>query len=115
MAADPAASIWTASGRLRLETLILVRWAAIAGQTAAVLFVEYGLRLDLHLGPALGVIAMSAWVNVFLMTARPTQGPVREWEAAAQLAYLNTIRDFDKGQLRLLVLMGPDGSAECHR
>jgi two-component system sensor histidine kinase RegB len=87
MAADPAASIWTASGRLRLETLILVRWAAIAGQTAAVLFVEYGLRLDLHLGPALGVIAMSAWVNVFLMTARPTQGPVREWEAAAQLAY----------------------------
>jgi two-component system sensor histidine kinase RegB len=99
MAAAPA-SIWTASGRLRLETLILIRWLAIAGQTAGVLFVEFVLRLDLHLGPALGIIAMSAWVNLFLMTARPTQGPVREWEAAAQLAY---------DILQLAVLLGLTG------
>ncbi|MGE3251806.1 MAG: ActS/PrrB/RegB family redox-sensitive histidine kinase [Hyphomonadaceae bacterium] len=80
-------TIWTRSGRVRLETLILVRWLAIAGQTAAVLFVEFGLRLDLNLGSSLGVIALSAWVNLFLMVSRPWQGPVKEWEAAAQLAY----------------------------
>jgi two-component system sensor histidine kinase RegB len=95
-------SIWTASGRVRLETLILVRWMAIAGQTAGVLFVEYVLKLDLALGPALGVIALSAWVNIFLMVARPAQGPVREWEAAAQLAY---------DLLQLAALLGLTGGA----
>jgi two-component system sensor histidine kinase RegB len=39
-------------------------------------------------------------VNLFLMTARPTQGPVREWEAAAQLAY---------DILQLAVLLGLTG------
>ncbi|MGE0829010.1 MAG: ActS/PrrB/RegB family redox-sensitive histidine kinase [Hyphomonadaceae bacterium] len=80
-------SPWQATGRVRLDTLILVRWMAIGGQTAAVLFIEFILRLDLQLGPTLSIIALSAWVNLFLMIARPTQGPVREWEAAAQLAY----------------------------
>lgn len=83
----PPTDIWTASGRVRLETLILIRWLAILGQTAAVLFVELVLQLHMQLGPVLGVIAMSAWVNIFLMVARPAQGPVREWEAAVQLAY----------------------------
>jgi two-component system sensor histidine kinase RegB len=84
---QPNASIWTASGRVRLRTLVLLRWAAIAGQTSAVLLVEFGLGFDLNLAATLGLIAISAWVNVFLMVARPSQGLVREWEAAAQLAY----------------------------
>jgi len=80
-------SVWRRAGRMRLETLILIRWLAIIGQTAAVLFVEFALKLSVPLGPALAVIAASAWVNLFLMIARPIHGPVKEWEAAAQLAY----------------------------
>ncbi|MBI1251500.1 MAG: ActS/PrrB/RegB family redox-sensitive histidine kinase [Alphaproteobacteria bacterium] len=76
-----------AAGRVRLRTLILLRWLAIAGQTAAILFVEFGLRLDLPLSLALWAIALSAWVNIFLMVARPEQGLATEWEAALQLAY----------------------------
>ncbi len=100
-AASTAPTAWpttgpTTSGRLRLETLILARWLAIAGQTGAALFVEFVLRLNLNLGAALAVIAASAWFNLFLMVARPTQGPVPMWEAFGQLAY-------DAAQLALLV------------
>ncbi|MBL8548981.1 MAG: ActS/PrrB/RegB family redox-sensitive histidine kinase [Hyphomonadaceae bacterium] len=102
--ATPEESIWRASGRMRLETLILVRWIAIAGQTAGVLFVEFVLKLDLALAPTLGIISLSAWVNIFLMISRPAQqGPVREWEAAAQLAY---------DLLQLAALLGLTGGAQ---
>lgn len=82
-----AASAWTAPGRVRLRTLVLLRWLAIAGQTATVLFVEAGLGFDLPLGATLAVIAASAWLNLFLMVALPSQRLVKEWEAAGQLAY----------------------------
>jgi two-component system, sensor histidine kinase RegB len=80
-------TIWTASGRVRLRTLILLRWLAVFGQTATVLFVQFGLGFDVWLGAALSVIAVSAHVNIFLTVARPSQGLVREWEAAAQLGF----------------------------
>ncbi len=78
---------WSAAGRVRLRTLILLRWLAIAGQTATVLFVQFALQLDLPLSTALWAIAVSAWVNIFLMVARPSQGLATEAEAALQLAY----------------------------
>lgn len=76
-----------AAGRVRLRTLVLLRWMAVAGQTAALVYVRFGLGFDVPLAAGLGVIAVSAWVNIFLMIARPSQGVVRDWEAAAQLAY----------------------------
>ncbi|MDX2235791.1 MAG: ActS/PrrB/RegB family redox-sensitive histidine kinase [Hyphomonadaceae bacterium] len=72
---------------MQLRTLVLLRWLAVAGQTAAVVYVRYGLGFDVPMAAALGVIAVSAWVNIFLMVARPSQGVVADWEAAAQLAY----------------------------
>lgn len=85
--ARAAGAVWSAQGRVRLRTLVLVRWLAIAGQTAAVLIVHFGLGFEVPLGAALGVIAASAWLNLILMFAFPTQRLLREWEAALQLAY----------------------------
>lgn len=76
-----------ASGRVRLRTLILLRWMAVAGQTAALVYVTFALGFETPLAAGLGVIAVSAWVNIFLMVVRPSHGVVRDWEAAAQLAY----------------------------
>jgi two-component system sensor histidine kinase RegB len=94
--ARAARAAWTAQGRVRLRTLILLRWLAVAGQSAAVLWVQFGLKFDLPLSQALMVIAASAWLNLILMLSSPTQRLVREWEAALQLAY-------DLIQLTLLV------------
>ena len=74
-------------GRVRLRTLILLRWLAVVGQTLCVVIVYYGLGFDLPLGPCLGVIAASAWVNAWLSLALPTQRFAKDWEAFAQLAY----------------------------
>lgn len=93
-----APSLWTAPGRVRLRTLINLRWLAIAGQTAAVLFVEFGLKFDTPLGALLAVITAGAWLNLYLMIAMPGQRLVREWEAAGQLA-------FDVLQLAILLAL----------
>lgn len=101
--ARAARAAWTAQARVRLRTLILLRWLAVAGQTAAVLFVQYVLKFDLPLGEALLVIAASAAVNVVLMFTSPTQRLVREWEAALQLSY---------DLVQLSVLIGLTGGIE---
>ncbi|HRP10522.1 MAG TPA: histidine kinase dimerization/phospho-acceptor domain-containing protein, partial [Terricaulis sp.] len=83
----PVPSIWTAQSRVRLRTLIMLRWFAIIGQTAAVLFVHYGIGLTFPIGWALAAIAVSVALNLGLMAMRRSQELAREWEAAAQLAY----------------------------
>lgn len=54
------------SRRLRLTTLVRVRWFAITGQTAAVLFVSLSLGFVFPLGISFALIAVSAWLNLFL-------------------------------------------------
>ena len=54
------------SRRLRLTTLVRVRWFAITGQTAAVLFVSLSLNFVFPLGISFALIAVSAWLNLFL-------------------------------------------------
>ncbi|MFO1033765.1 MAG: ActS/PrrB/RegB family redox-sensitive histidine kinase [Hyphomicrobiales bacterium] len=54
-----------ASQQLRLRTLTRLRWLAVCGQTAAVIFVAYGLNYALPIGPCLALIALSAWLNVY--------------------------------------------------
>jgi two-component system sensor histidine kinase RegB len=84
------------SGRTRLRTFITLRWLAVAGQTAAVLFVAFVLHFDLPLAACLAIIAASAWLNVFLSFAFQSQRLTRGWEASLQLA-------FDTVQLAALV------------
>jgi two-component system sensor histidine kinase RegB len=86
----------SALGRTRLRTFITLRWLAVAGQTAAVLLVYFGLGFQLPLALCLAIIAASAWLNVFLSFAFPSQRLTRSWEAALQLA-------FDTVQLAFLI------------
>lgn len=92
------AGVDAARGRARLRTLVTLRWLAVAGQTAAVIFVQFILGFDLPLGLCLTVIAASAWLNVFLSFAMREQVLLRGWEATLQLA-------FDTMQLALLIAL----------
>ncbi len=83
----PVPGFWTAESRVRLRTLIVLRWLAIGGQAVAVLFVRYVLNVDFPLLWALSAICISIALNLALMAARPSQELAREWEAAAQLTY----------------------------
>ncbi|HVV34137.1 MAG TPA: ActS/PrrB/RegB family redox-sensitive histidine kinase [Vitreimonas sp.] len=83
--ADP--TFWTMTSRVRVRTLILLRWLAVLGQTVAVLFVRFGLNLEFPFDWALATIAVSVAFNIALIAARRSQELAREWEAAAQLGY----------------------------
>jgi two-component system sensor histidine kinase RegB len=85
--AAPVPTIWTATSRVRLRTLILLRWLAVFGQTVAVLFVRFGLEVDFPFAPALALIGVSVALNLFLVASRRSNELAREWEAAAQLTY----------------------------
>jgi two-component system, sensor histidine kinase RegB len=54
-------------GPVRLRTLVRLRWLAVTGQTLTVLFVSMVLGYQLPFAPCLAVIALSAWLNVFLV------------------------------------------------
>ena len=51
---------------VRLNTLINLRWLAVAGQAVAVVAANYGFGIELPITACLSVIALSAWVNVAL-------------------------------------------------
>jgi two-component system, sensor histidine kinase RegB len=93
-------SVGAAFGRLRLRTFIALRWLAIAGQTAAILLVSMVMGFALPLDLCLGIIALSAWVNIFLMIAFPAQRLAGQGEAALQLGF---------DLLQLTVLIGLTG------
>jgi len=85
--AQSAPPFWTATSRVRVRTLIVLRWLAVLGQTVAVLFVRFGLNVDFPLGWALGAIGVSVALNLALTFMRRAQELALEWEAALQLAY----------------------------
>jgi two-component system sensor histidine kinase RegB len=87
-----APSLWDFGGsrraRLRIRTLITVRWVTVAGQFATVIFVRFGLGFDLPLAACLTLIGLSAWMNWLLVLASSSsQRQVADWEATAQLAF----------------------------
>jgi two-component system sensor histidine kinase RegB len=83
---------------VRLQTLVRLRWLAVAGQTAAVLFVYLILGFPLPLGLCLAAIALSAWLNVFLSLRWRTSIRLHDRYAALLLGY-------DIGQLAVLLYL----------
>ncbi|MGE0740823.1 MAG: ActS/PrrB/RegB family redox-sensitive histidine kinase [Hyphomonadaceae bacterium] len=83
----PIPGFWTAQSRVRVRTLILLRWLAVFGQTVAVVFVRFGLDVDFPLAWALAAIGVSVALNLGLIASRRSQELALEWEAAGQLAY----------------------------
>jgi len=59
------------SQRLRLNTLIRLRWLAIVGQSVTVLLVAYWLHFPLRVSACFALIACSAWLNLFLAFRYP--------------------------------------------
>src|SRR5687768_6235139 len=57
-------------GRVRLRTLAAIRWAAIAGQAAALLVVHYGLLFPLPIVPAFLCVLASAAFNLWIQRGR---------------------------------------------
>ncbi len=57
---------WSRARRgLRLRTLVILRWAALAGQLAILAAAFYGLHMPLPYLPCLATIAVAAGVNLF--------------------------------------------------
>jgi len=52
--------------RLRLQTAVRLRWFGVAGQLLTVCYVYFGLRFQFDIGICLALIAVTAWLNVFL-------------------------------------------------
>ena len=59
------------SHRLRLNTLVRLRWLAIVGQSVTVIVVAYALEFPLPVGMCFALIALSAWLNLFLTFRYP--------------------------------------------
>ncbi|WP_274423549.1 ActS/PrrB/RegB family redox-sensitive histidine kinase [Chelativorans sp. YIM 93263] len=91
----------TRSGRsLRLNTFIRLRWLAIIGQSAAVMFVGVWLGFPLPIAPCFALIAASAWLNLYLALRYPASHLLPPMAALAILT-------FDASQLAgLLYLTG---------
>jgi two-component system, sensor histidine kinase RegB len=73
--------------RLRLHTIMRLRWIAVLGQLLAVCLVHFGLGFSLPIGACLTVIALSAWLNVFLAISYPARHRLGVRFATALLAY----------------------------
>ena len=75
------------SRSLRLDTLVRLRWLAVAGQTAAVLAVRFGLGFSLPTALCLILIGLSAALNLVLRARYPATLRLGQWAAFVLLAY----------------------------
>lgn len=75
------------SNRLRLNTLIRLRWLAIVGQSLTVLTVAYWLDYPLPVSLCFALIASSAWLNLFLAFRYPAAHRLRPLAAFGILMF----------------------------
>ena len=86
------------SNWVRLRTLVILRWYAVAGQIAAILVGVLFYRLNIEIGLATMTIGASVAANLFFSFLYPSNRRLSEREAALTLA-------FDVGQLGLLLFI----------
>ena len=73
--------------RLRLQTIVRLRWFAVIGQTVAVAVVALWFRFPLPVGICLVFITCSAWLNVFLRVRFPARHRLGSALATGLLLY----------------------------
>ena len=73
--------------RLRLRTLILIRWIAIVGQAFTIALVHFSLEFRLPLWPLFGAVALSALINLGLSFGFAATTRLTERSAALLLGY----------------------------
>lgn len=88
----------TGTNWVRLRTLILLRWMAIAGQIAAILVASRIYGLDLPLGPCALAVGASILANLALVMLFPESRRLSEAEAFLTLL-------FDLAQLGILIVL----------
>jgi len=74
-------------GGVRLRTLVLIRWAAVAGQLFTASVVHWGLGFTIPLLPVGGTIALSALLNLAVSLGRPSSARIDDREATIFLAF----------------------------
>lgn len=72
---------------LRVDTLVRLRWLAVAGQFSALFVTYFGLRFDLPLVLCLVSVAASVWLNIGLRLRYGVNHRLGENPATALLAY----------------------------
>ncbi len=77
----------SASNMLSLRVLVRLRWVAVVGQLLAVIAVNYILGFKLPLALCLSVIALSAWLNVFITFRWPVGRRLTATQAGLMLGY----------------------------
>lgn len=75
------------AGRVRLSTLMTMRWIALAAQAATLLVVKFGLGFDLPLGAALAIIALAALLNLEAAYVGNRWRRLNETQAVAYLGF----------------------------
>ncbi len=75
------------SGRVRLQTLVLIRWIALAGQALAIVVVHFGLDFDMAFVPAMLAVAVSVGLNAVLTIRYTPTTRLSDLHAALYLAY----------------------------
>jgi len=74
-------------GSLRRQTLVSLRWAAVFGQSIALLIVAFVLGFELPILPCALVVLASACVNVVVTSRLPLDRRVSDFEAYMQLSF----------------------------
>jgi two-component system, sensor histidine kinase RegB len=83
---------------LRLDTLIRLRWLAVAGQAFTLVVVHWVLGFPLQVWPALAVVGLTALTNIALRARKPRPQRLDERQSALILG-------FDIVQLALLLYL----------
>lgn len=83
----PEADFGHQARQLRVDTLIILRWLAVAGQTIATLGTFFYFDFDFPIGLSFIAIATSACLNVALRLGTPRTFRLEDGEAALLLAY----------------------------
>lgn len=80
---------WLRQGesRLRLQTIVRLRWLAVLGQSLTVIGAYWVLGIDLPIGGCLAIIALSAWLNVALRIRYPASQRLKSTYAFVMLGY----------------------------
>jgi two-component system, sensor histidine kinase RegB len=88
-AVEGAVPEWLRAGdsRLRLQTMVRLRWLAVLGQSLTVIGTYWVLDMDLPIGGCFAVIALSAWLNVALRIRYPASQRLKSNYACIMLAY----------------------------
>ncbi len=75
------------TGRIRLRTLITIRWIAIFGQVIALVVVSYGMDYQVPMLPAAVVVGVSVLLNIAAIVQSRTMARLGDRDAALYLGY----------------------------